>query len=201
MLVFWHQRLAFLATPKTGTTAIETALESLSVLSIQRPPALKHTNVARFHKYIGPYLEASAGGPFEVVALMREPRDWLGSWYRYRQRPDLLRKSRKTAAISFDEFVRAWCSDAPPEHAAVGSQSKFLKSRNGQGLDRLFRYEDIDSFVDYLEDRLNCVITLPRVNVSPAGEMHLEPATEKLLRISAADDFALYETLRTDGTL
>lgn len=30
MLVFWHQKLTMLATPKTGTTAIEAALESLA---------------------------------------------------------------------------------------------------------------------------------------------------------------------------
>ena len=30
MLVFWEQRLAFLATPKTGSTAIAAALEPLA---------------------------------------------------------------------------------------------------------------------------------------------------------------------------
>lgn len=34
MLVFWHQRLTMLATPKTGTTAIEAALELLAHLAI-----------------------------------------------------------------------------------------------------------------------------------------------------------------------
>ena len=72
MLVFWQQRLALLATPKTGTTAIEAALESLAAVVIQRPPQLKHTSVHRFHRFIGPYLETSAGEPFTVVALMRE---------------------------------------------------------------------------------------------------------------------------------
>ena len=79
MLVFWEQRLAILATPKTGSTAIEAALESMATMSIQRPPVLKHTPVQRFHRFIGPYLEVTSGAPFTVVALMREPRDWLGS--------------------------------------------------------------------------------------------------------------------------
>ncbi len=39
MLVFWDQRLVVLATPKTGSSAIQTALESLAVLAIQRPPS------------------------------------------------------------------------------------------------------------------------------------------------------------------
>ncbi len=199
MLVFWDKRLAFLATPKTASTAIETALESLSALSVLRPPALKHTSVQRFNRFIAPYLEVSSGATFEVVALMREPRDWLGSWYRYRQRPELTDPKRRTRDLTFDDFVRAWCQDEPPEYAAVGSQAKFLSLRNGKGLDRLFRYEEIDTFVAFLEDRLGCEIILPRLNVSPGGDLNLTPQTEALLHQRAAVDFALYETLRPDA--
>ena len=89
MLVFWHQHLAMLATPKTGTTAIEAALESMAHMAIQRPPQLKHTSVRKYHRFIGPWLESVAGRPFTVVATMREPLDWLGRWYSYRQREDM----------------------------------------------------------------------------------------------------------------
>ena len=64
MLVFWEQRLAFLATPKTGSTAIAAALESLASVSIQRPPLLKHTTVHRYRRFIGPYLEAASKESF-----------------------------------------------------------------------------------------------------------------------------------------
>lgn len=198
MLVFWDQRLAFLATPKTGSTAIATALESLAAVSVQRPPVLKHTTVQRWHRFLGPYFEAASGHSFTLVALMREPRDWLGSWYRFRSREDVADPRKSTAGISFDEFVRAWCSDAPPDFASVGSQARFLKPRQGKGVDRLFAHDRIDGFVAFLEDRLGCEIILPRVNVSPAAKapLDLEPATEALLRRAAAEDFALYDTLR-----
>jgi hypothetical protein len=199
VLVFWEQRLAFLATPKTGSTAIAGALEPLAVLSVQRPPELKHTTVQRFHRFVGPYLEVASGGPFEVVALMREPKDWLGSWYRYRQREELGNPKRRTNNISFDQFVRAWCSDAPPEYADVGTQSYFLRPRKDKGLDRLFRYEEIDAFVHFLEDRLNCEITLPRLNVSPAAALDLAPETEAALRLKAVAEYALYDSLKSSG--
>lgn len=195
MLVFWDQRLAFLATPKTGSTAIATALESLAAVSVQRPAVLKHTTVQRYHRFVGPYLAAAAGAEFTVVALMREPRDWLGSWYRYRSRDDVSDPRKSTKGMDFDRFVRDWCSDPQPEHAAVGSQAKFLRSRNGRGLDRLFRYERIELFVDFLEDRLQCEIVLPRVNVSPEGATALSPATEGLLARAAAEDLAMYRAL------
>lgn len=195
MLVFWDQKLAFLATPKTGSTAIEAALESLAALSVQRPPLLKHTTVQRYHRFLGPYFKAASGHDFTVVALMREPRDWLGSWYRYRQREDLSEASKSTAGLSFDDFVRAYASNPQPDFAAVGSQARFLQPKNGRGVDHLFRYDRISDFIDFLEEKLGCEIILPRLNVSPAATMDLSPATESLLREVAAEDFALYDSL------
>ncbi|NJM82460.1 MAG: hypothetical protein HC844_08155 [Tabrizicola sp.] len=194
MLVFWEQRLAFLATPKTGSTAIAAALESLASVSIQRPPLLKHTTVHRYRRFVGPYLRAASKEDFTVVALMREPRDWLGSWYRYRQREDV-DPARSTKDVSFDDFVRAWCSRPTPDFADVGSQELFLRPRHGEGLDHLFRYERIGSFVAFLEDRLGCEIILPRLNVSPVGTTELSAETEAMLREAAAKDFALYSSL------
>ncbi len=195
MLVFWDQQLAFLATPKTGSTAIAAALESLAAVSVQRPPVLKHTTVQRFHRFLGPYFEVASGKPFDVVALMREPRDWLGSWYRYRQRDDMTDARRSTAGISFDTFVRGWCTDTPPDYASVGTQSRFLQPKNGKGVTRLFRYEDITSFVTFLEDRLDCEIILPQLNVSPKAAMDLSDKTEALLQSFAAKDFEIYQSL------
>jgi hypothetical protein len=195
MLVFYDQRLVILATPKTGSTAIASALESLAQVSIQRPPVLKHTNVHRYHRFIGPYLAAASGDPFTVVALMREPRDWLGSWYRYRQRDIVTDPNKQTNRISFDEFVAGWSSDPQPEFAAVGSQARFLAPNNGTRVDHLFRYEAIEGFVEFLEDRLDCAIVLPRLNVSPAASLDLSPATEAQLKIAAARDFDLYDAV------
>ena len=195
MLVFWEQRLAILATPKTGSTAIESALEPLATMAILRPPVLKHTPVQRFHRFIGPYLEVTSGEPFTLVALMREPRDWLGSWFRYRQRDEGVEPAKSTAGMTFDRFVNAWCDDPQPDFAAVGSQAKFLQPKAEKGLDHLCRYEEIDTFVHFLEDRLGCEIVRPRLNVSPPGDLHLSPETERRLRKAAARDYALYETL------
>lgn len=194
MLVFWEQRLAFLATPKTGSTAIAAALESLAAVSIQRPPLLKHTTVHRYRRFIGPFLEAASKESFTVVALMREPTDWLGSWYRFRQREET-DPGKSTAGMSFDAFVRAWCGDPRPDFADVGSQAKFLRPRQGIGVDRLFRYEEIGTFVQFLEDRLNCEVILPRVNVSPPGATDLSDDTRSLLHDFATEDFALYRSL------
>lgn len=195
MLVFWEQRLVFLATPKTGTTAIETAVESMAAMSIRRPPRLKHTTLHRYQRFIAPYLRSAAGAEFTVVALMREPRDWLGSWYRYRQRPEIGDPGKSTAGLGFDAFVEAYAADPQPEFAAVGSQARFLDPKGGRPADRIFRYEEIGIFTDFLQERLGCRIALPRLNVSPAAPLDLTPGSEALLRRALAPDYALYRTL------
>lgn len=195
MMVFWQQRLAFLATPKTASTALESALGPLATLVLPRPKELKHTDATRFERFLQPFLADIRGDTFEVVALMREPRDWLGSWYRDRQREDIA-PELSTQGISFDTFVRAYCtSGARPAFADVGAQAAFLTTPSGAQMPHLFRYEALESFVQFLEDRLNCEVTLPRLNVSPKGNTALEPETNELLRKVMAQDFALYASL------
>lgn len=196
MLVFWEQRLVLLATPKTGTTSIAKALESRAAISIQRPPELKHTPVKRFRRFIGPYLEQVSKEPFTVVGVMREPRDWLGSWYRYRQRPGIPDKRRSTAGMSFDAFIEAYCSEKPPAFANVGAQAGFLRPEDAKGVDLIFRHDRIGDLVAYLEERLATKIILPVVNVSPIAATPLTDRNEALLRKFAARDFELYTSLQ-----
>lgn len=194
MLVFWEHRLVFLATPKTGSTAIESALESLASIAVTRPPVLKHTTVHRYRRFLGPYLKAASTDEFETVALMREPRDWLGSWYRYRSREGV-EPAKSTRDMSFEDFVTAYASETPPPFADIGNQERFLRPRNGEGIDHLFRYEEIDRLIAFLESRLNHRIVLPRLNISPSGTTDLSPAGEALLRQACAADYAIYDSL------
>lgn len=194
MLVFWDHRLVFLATPKTGSTAIESALEPLSVLSVMRPPVLKHTTFHRYSRFLAPYLRASSGGDFQTVALMREPRAWLGSWFRYRSRPETS-PEKSTAGMTFEDFVAAYAQETPPLFADVGSQERFLRPRQEEKVDFLFRYEDIAGFIRFLESRLDFAITLPRLNVSPEGDLALSASGEQMLQTACAKDFALYRSI------
>ncbi|MGB1730647.1 MAG: hypothetical protein ACPHFQ_00980 [Paracoccaceae bacterium] len=41
-------------------------------------------------------LENLSDGPFETFGIIRQPLDWMDSWYRYRQRDQL--KGHKNAA-------------------------------------------------------------------------------------------------------
>ena len=80
MLVFSKARLVFLSVPKTGTTAWQAALEPHAAMILRDPPELKHAPVYRYNRFFRPMLEKFLGEDLTVLAVMREPVDWLGSW-------------------------------------------------------------------------------------------------------------------------
>ncbi len=194
MLVFWKERLVFLAVPKTGTTAIEGALAPKAALVLRDPPILKHATVQRYKRILQPMLEITKEPPFDTVAVVRDPVDWLGSWYRYRHRDDLVGRPNSTRGRSFDAFVSAYIADPQPGFAAVGSQAKFLRAPDGTlGVTHLFRYEARPRLIRFLEDRLSTTITLNRLNVSPPADMTLSPDIASALRQACAAEYAVWE--------
>lgn len=196
MLIFWDQRLVFLATPKAGSSAVEAALEPLASVAMKRPDPLKHMSAQDYLSHVAPYLEAASGERFTTVALMREPVGWLMSWYRFRQRDAFDGEEAAVRRHSFETFARAYVDPADPLHAEIGRQSDVLADAEGKPLvDRIFRYEAIDRFVHFLEDRLDCAITLPRVNVPPAADVKLTRESEAKLREAMAADVTLYGQL------
>lgn len=194
MLVFWRQGLVFLATPKTASTAIETALSPMAAMIVSRPPHLKHTNAQKYQRQVAPFLGDAKGEKFVTCALMREPVDWLGSWYRYRQRPEET-PEKSTRDKSFDDFVLAYCQAAQPEFANVGAQANFLTPEGFRPVDYIFRYERMDRFLAFLDKRLGTALSLKAENVSPMGDTPLSARTAAVLQAHAHRDFALYTGL------
>ncbi|MDP0927313.1 sulfotransferase family 2 domain-containing protein [Paracoccus onubensis] len=194
MLIFWEQRLVFLATPKAGSTAIAMALESLATTSIQRPASMKHTDISTFHRHVAPWLAAQTGAEFTTVALMREPVDWLRSWYRFRLRDDLDDPEHLMDGVSFERFAKLYAEEDGPQSLGIGSQAPFLQT-NEHRVDRIFRYENIGGFVEFLEDRLDCAVELPRANVPPTVDVELSSEQEERLRQTMQEDLQLYAAI------
>ncbi|WP_374633462.1 sulfotransferase family 2 domain-containing protein [Paracoccus sp. (in: a-proteobacteria)] len=194
MLIFWESRLVFLATPKAGSTAVEAALEALANVAVQRPAALKHADLATYRRHIAPWLHSATGDDFTTVALMREPLDWLRSWYRFRQRDDDEDPDHAMTGISFADFAAHYARPDGMRAAQVGTQAGFLTEEDVR-VDRIFRYEDMDDFTHFLEDRLDCALSLPRVNVPPPVDVSLTAAQETSLRQVMERDLRLYASL------
>jgi hypothetical protein len=196
MLVFYKERLAFLSVPKTGTTAYETALAPRADMVISEPPMLKHAPVYRYNRFIRPMFERVCDVELDVMAVMREPVSWLGSWYRYRQRPFMDGKPNSTHGISFDDFVLAYMKGDKPRFADVGSQFQFMKTQpNGTGVTHFFRYEDQPKLKEFLEDRLKVTLSLAQENVSPKMELTLSDDVARRFKKKCAEEFDLYASI------
>lgn len=196
MLVFFKERLAFLAMPKTGTTAYQTALATRADLVITDPPLLKHAPVYRYNRFIRPMFVNVCDAEMELMAVMREPVSWLSSWYRYRRRPFMKDKPNNTFDVSFDDFVLGYMKGKRPGFAEVGNQLKFLERQpNGTGITHLFRYEDQTRLKGFLEDRLNVKLDLGLENVSPEIDAPLSADVEMRFKRKFAADFELYESI------
>ncbi|TCO72426.1 gamma-glutamyl kinase [Rhodovulum euryhalinum] len=196
MLLFVRERLAVLAVPKTGSTALAAALCDRADMVVRAPPRLKHVTLRRFRARLLPLVEEAGITGIETAAVIREPEDWLRSWYRYRQRPALDGKPTSTRGIGFDAFVRAYLAETRPPWADLGSQARFVApGRDGRGVDHLFRHDDPDALIAFLESRLGGPITLPRSNRSPVMDTALSRETRAMLRTARAEDFLLYEAL------
>ncbi|MEQ9260773.1 MAG: gamma-glutamyl kinase [Roseovarius sp.] len=200
MLVFSKAKLVFLSVPKTGSTAYQAALEPIATMIVRDPPELKHSPVFRYNRFFRPMLERFVGEDLTVLAVMREPIDWLGSWYRYRRRSFLDGRPSSTQEVSFEEFVQASMLGEKPEFANVGSQAKFLEpQRNGTAVTHLFRYEDQDGLRAFLEERLETEIRTETLNASPRMDLEISDAMRERYRRKCAEEFALYDSIQEGG--
>jgi len=198
--VFSEARLVFLAVPKTGSTAFESALAGRAAIAVTQPPELKHAPVFRYNRYFRPMIERFMSSDVDIVAVMREPISWLGSWYRYRHRAAAAGQPGSTLGMTFDAFVTAYCEGDPPLFARVGSQAKFLEpQRNGTRVTHLFRYEDQPGLIAFLESRLDTRLEIPTMNCSPVLPTALTATTEARLRRKFAADFSLWHGIGTQG--
>ncbi|MDA7963242.1 sulfotransferase family 2 domain-containing protein [Ruegeria sp.] len=194
MLVFYEERLALLSVPKTGSSAYLSALRDRADLVVAGPPELKHASVRRYDRFFQHMFQKMFDTEMEIMAVVRDPVDWLGSWYRYRSRPELDGHPNSTSGESFEGFVQAYLNTPRPAFADVGSQTEFFQTRsNGAGATHVFKYEHQDKILDFLQNRLNCEIQLPQENVSPKRDLDLSDKTLAKYRRKHASEFALHE--------
>ncbi|MBB5514900.1 hypothetical protein FHS89_000906 [Rubricella aquisinus] len=196
MIASLKHRIAFLAMTKTGSTAIETALRPQCEVMMSGHPGLKHMQLRKFNRMVRP-LFSQVGVEVETTCLFREPLDWLGSWYRYRQRPEIPNARNSTADLSFRAFVEAYLSEDQPPFARIGRPSNFIRDTEGQiGIDHLFRYDQFDLFERFISDRFGQRFSFRTENVSPRIRLEVEPALRQKVEQALSEDYDIYESIR-----
>lgn len=211
MIFLFHARLLILSQPKTGTTALDHALAHRASLVVGNPPQLKHVTYRRFMKMLSPFIKMQTGlerSDYEIVSVMREPVDWLGSWYRYRTREQLKagnkNKQNYTGDVTFEEFVQEVLkpkSERAP-YANVGSPCGVALANDGSiGVDRIYPYEDLSNLYGMIEERTGIPVETRQLNTSPTMELELSDETRARLREQWRFVFDLHASLKPDGSL
>jgi hypothetical protein len=179
MLYFPDANLAFVAVPKTGSTAVETAFEHLS--------EVKHTfgDVRSMHRPAS-WIRKTYGPTVEIVGVVREPTSWVISKYRYLC-SDLFETKASQRLVGFDRFIKKVLRGEKPWPEPLKNQTEYL-----DGADTVFRYEDLDALVDYMGDRVGQTVALQKVNVSPAIDVSLSTDQVSALRYHFSADLNLY---------
>jgi hypothetical protein len=195
MLISLKANLALLALPKTGTTALESALRPHCDVVYSGDPRLKHINLRRFDRVFRPQLARIGAGDIDTFCMLREPMNWLESWYRYRARFNISDQIKSTANVSFEQFALAWLQDEPPEYARAGRQARFVQGEGGRQITHLYRYENYDAAIGFLETRFARKIVVDRVNISPQRATELSAETRAKVIAALAEDYALWESI------
>lgn len=194
MMVFWKFGLAFLAIPKTGTHAYHAALADKAAIVFRHPPGFKHMGIRMFNNQFRKLIP-DGPVPLETLAVIREPLDWLGSWYRYRLLPQSAGQPESTEGVSFAQFLEGYLAEEQPPFARIGRQSQMLTAPQlGYKVDYLFKYESQKALQDFLSERLRMKVDVSeRVNVSPQAELDIPERLRKRLTKLRQADFDLYE--------
>ena len=199
MLIFLDKKLAFLAVPKAGSTSYEAALRRHCSIEARRPTNARHCTARRWDREWAPFIRNSFGKEIELMAIIREPRARLGSWYRYRLGQDRNHPSRH---LTFEEFVRASLADKPPPEAQIGSQDVFASGADGNiRIDHLFCFENREPLDAFLRDRFGEEIEIGHRNASQDADLTLSKETAERLAHARSSEFALHQKVSLKGYL
>jgi len=201
MLYFHAQRLVFLEVPKTGSSAVASALGDLAAMQIRRPPNKRHMNAGAFNGKTRRYIRQFWGTEVETFAVMREPVDRLVSWYRYLQRPAQPEGPESTHEIGFDEFVAAVLA-GDTRFPGIGRQDRFLMGEGTKPMvTHIFQYDRQDILGTFLYARFNREVAFERVNVSKGAPVEVSEALRATVRDARPEEAGLWDRLARDGYL
>ncbi len=98
-----------------------------------------------------------------------------------------------TGERTFDDFALAYVN-GDPDAAKLGRQARFVQGAHTPvGLDRMYRYEDLDTALQHLGSKVGRGVTLERRNVSPERPLELSPDVESQLRSFLAAEYHVWE--------
>ncbi|MDQ9172263.1 sulfotransferase family 2 domain-containing protein [Oxalobacteraceae bacterium R-40] len=202
MLISFSKRFLFIANTKTASTTIERNLRRHADISISATRLGKHmsySQVLKNFKFVFRKSGAAADEYFRF-GVIREPVDWVVSWYNYRHRDQLMSNSAKmkksTHGITFEEFVFEMMKPANRgKFAHIGNQlAKFTANDGSLGVDYLIPLSRVETELQIIATELGIKKAFPKekksANASPRviGVNDVTPEIASKLRTYFAED-------------
>lgn len=175
-----ERRIAFIHVPKTGGTAIMKALESIP----DAVPLMPHARARDVRDIVSPETYAT----LTTIAVVREPFDWIGSYWRYMQQDENHPLYETMKGASFSSVVRRVSQLIP-----VGwRQTDYITDESGQRMvNHVLHFEHLDEEWAELAQVLDLPRDLPRLNETrpDAHSVDCLVADRELLDRVLSDDF------------
>lgn len=196
MLTHIEGGFAYLGMTKTGSTSVENAIRPLCQIMFTRDHRVTHMPGHHFEKYIRPFLDDMGMTGIDSVCQLRNPLDWLESWWRYRAKPSDWQPEISTKGIGFDQFAAEYIAGEPrPYLADLWRPQAFIFSEDGRRcVDLIFRFEDMALFEKFLSQRVGTRISIKKHNASPLRWTRMGKATRAALEDHFKPELDLWES-------
>ena len=200
MLISVEKRFVFVANTKTASTSIEQVLTPYAEIRRIGTPDRKHTSLhagMTSYDYMFAQPEHDPTTYFKF-GVMRDPIDWIGSWFRYRKGNTV--ESPLPPDMDFDAFWarKDWNIERPNGGGKNLQRDMFCAPDGTLLADVIIPFPRLGDIFGEICDALDIKVSLQRRNVSVINES-VEVSDELRAEMQAfyAEDYALFD--RLDG--
>ncbi len=185
MMISTKLGFGFVCVPKCASTSVEAYIRKSCNIICSGEPPLKHLSYREYEQGLMPLLAQKGFGDIRMFAVLRQPVDWVRSWYTFRARKVLTDPAHPhhrnyTGDIGFEQFVEAVVSDRPASYARIRSQWHYLQNGAGElGVTTLFA-------VDNVAEKLPAFMA--ELGVADPGEMPVRNRSPEGARAPISDD-------------
>jgi hypothetical protein len=198
MLISVRHKFLFVANTKAASTSIEAILGPYAEIAHPGGPHGKHLPLSRIRAdywflFKTPVLPFSG---FFRFGVMRDPVDWILSWYRYRKGNKV--ESPLPDSMTFEQFWRAGDWNIHMASGAPYGQSRIFVDADGAPMaDMILPYPQLEAQLPPVLALLGVNARMPKLNVSTIPPDHASVPADlaEEVRTHYATDYALWNRL------
>ena len=210
MLLSVEHRFLFIANKKAASSSIEAALQNQCEVRVCKNSRLKHMSAGTARHLFEDFVQESQVSWKDLFkfAVVRDPTEWVTSWFNFRSREQLRSTGSKYYAghVEFAEFVNEVCSARPVPYAQIGDQNGCLKDQGNIAVDLIVAFDKLSDTVSVLADR-GCLplsefdIVINRSKLERHRAIETPNVLRERIEDRFAEDLAIYRSAVTNGSL